>query len=434
MQIAEIKNYNQNPLPLDRIDINVEPDLLWNSASGILAMGDQVTDSDSPPYRNAVYRKMSEQGKSVEGEIVYRPSGQGTAFQQPIRLKLDMDYYSMDMPQKSLRIEAADKPFEYQLFDDRDALTYQSILLRDAGNDSLFTRIADGVQSRLIDLYLGTNIQTLAWKPVSVYLNGKYWGIYNMRESPDAYTICRHENIDPDKVNSVTILKLDGTAIQGNNAEYSEMISAVSSGNPGRITEDLAFLEQNIDVDSYLNWLAVKAYFGDLDAASTFICYQIPGQKWKCLAYDFDYGLFQASYDSISDMLKESGMGPVNIDNTVFRKILEVEKYKDLFIGKTAMLYQTFTTEAMQRELDRCIAEIEPWMKEHFARWAPENDPALNPDASNDPEEARKYWEKRVLRMRDGTMVHRPQYVYEQVQNFFGLTDQEMTALFVTDR
>ena len=281
VQIAEIKNYNQNPLPLDRIDINVEPDLLWNSASGILAKGDQVTDSDSPPYRNAVYRKMSEQGKSVEGEIVYRPSGQGAAFQQSIRLMLDTDYYSMDMPQKSLRIEAADKPFEYQLFDDRDALTYQSILLRNAGNDSLFTRIADGVQSRLIDRYLDTNMQTLAWKPVSVYLNGKYWGIYNMRESPDAYTICRHENIDPDKAQSATILKLDGTAIQGDGEEYSKLISAVSSGNPGRITEDLAFLEQNIDVDSYLNWLAVKAYFGDLDAASTFICYQIPGQKWK---------------------------------------------------------------------------------------------------------------------------------------------------------
>ena len=220
VQIAEIKNYNQNPLPLDRIDINVEPDLLWNSASGILAMGDQVTDSDSPPYRNAVYRKMSEQGKSVEGEIVYRPSGQGTAFQQPIRLKLDMDYYSMDMPQKSLQIEAKDRSFNYPLFEDRLDTAYASILLRNSGNDCLFTRVADGVQNRLIEKYLDTDLLTLAWRPVTVFLNGEYWGIYNMRENPDAYTVCRHEGLESKEADSITILGLNGSAIQGDGKEY----------------------------------------------------------------------------------------------------------------------------------------------------------------------------------------------------------------------
>ncbi|MBQ7184955.1 MAG: hypothetical protein IJR97_13325, partial [Clostridia bacterium] len=162
---------------LDRIDIFVEPDLLWNNETGILAEGDRIvkvpgTSYANAVYRNAVYREMSELERSAEAEIEYHSSQSGGSFRQRIRMSLSGDYYSMDMPQKSLMIEAADGSFEYPLFDHRTATAYVSFLLSNGGTDNLFTRLADGVQSRLIDKYLDTNLLTLAWKPVSVYLNG----------------------------------------------------------------------------------------------------------------------------------------------------------------------------------------------------------------------------------------------------------------------
>ena len=123
-------------------------------------------------------------------------------------------------------------------------------------------------------------------------------------------------------------------------------------------------------------------------------------------------------------------MGPVNVDNRLFRKILEVDDYRQRFLQKIGRLYQTFTTEEMQQAMDECVALIEPDMVDHLARWAPCNENTLNPDAPTDPAEAWQYWKKRIQRMREGTMVNRPRYVYEQIQSFFDLTDSEMKMFF----
>ena len=84
----------------------------------------------------------------------------------------------------------------------------------------------------------------------------------------------------------------------------------------------------------------------------------------------------------------------------------------------------------MQNELDACVAWIEPGMKAHLERWAPYNDGTIVAEAPSDPEKAWDYWKQRIDRMRNVTMVKRPWNVYLQTQEFFGLTNQEMTEYF----
>ena len=44
--------------PLDRIDLEVDPDLLWNEETGILTEGDQVEKTPGIlPFKNTVYRQ-----------------------------------------------------------------------------------------------------------------------------------------------------------------------------------------------------------------------------------------------------------------------------------------------------------------------------------------------------------------------------------------
>ncbi len=45
----------------------------------------------------------------------------------------------------------------------------------------LSSRMVDGVQSRLVDQW-DTTVIHQAWRPVIVYINGQYWGHYNLRE------------------------------------------------------------------------------------------------------------------------------------------------------------------------------------------------------------------------------------------------------------
>ena len=418
--------------PLDRIDLYVEPDLLWNKETGILADGDKVVKEPGRlPFQNTTYRKMKDAGTKVDGELVYRSSEDAVLFRDKIRLGLAGDF-SLDMPQKSFRIDAADGSFDFPLFDDRAAAAYPSILLRNSGNDSMWTRVQDGVQHRLIDRYTDTGLLTQAWRPVNVYLNDEYWGIYNMRETIDGHTICRHEQVPDDLADEVTILRgMGSSADQGSRTEFLLTRNKIKAGSPAENPEDLAFLEQEIDIDNFLDWFTVEMYFGNSDIGNA-VVYKVPGGKWKCLIKDLDYALYNSKFDSVKSYLKEAGMGEQHIDNSIFLKILSVDKYRELFFTKLGNLFRTLTTENMWKELDVCIAWIEPSMKAHVERWAPYYDKNVIMEVPTDPEAAWEYWQKRVDRLRD-VMYKRPSRLYEFIQSYFQMSNKEMDAYFPSD-
>ena len=420
---------------LDRIDLYVEEDLLWNKETGILTEGDNVDKSKGIPFQNTVYRQVARAGGSAEGKLEYR-NGQGSLlFTDDISLQLDPeDMYAMDMPQKSLLVKALDGAFDYPLFDDRTAASYPSILLRNGGSDSMWTRVMDEVQHRLIDRHTDAHLLTQAWKPVNVYLNGEYWGIYNMRESVDAYTVCRYEQIPDDQADDVTILYISGGPVQTSGEmknAFTGMRSRIKNSDPAHNPEDLAYLEQEVDIDSFLDWLTVEMYFGNSDIGNGMV-YRVPGGKWKCLIQDLDYGLFNSSFNSVESFLKEKGMGEVAIDNSIFLKILEVDKYRELFFTKLGSLFHSLTTDVMLAELDECVEWIEPSMQAHFNRWAPLYDKKILAEAPNTPEGARRYWESRINRLRN-TMKKRPTLLYNYIRDYFGMSDTEMHVYFPAD-
>ncbi len=420
---------------LDRIDLFVEEDLLWNEETGILTEGDNVDKSKGIPFQNTVYRQVARKGGSAEGKLEYR-NGQGTLlFTDEISLQLDSeDYYSMDMPQKSFLLKASDGSFDYPLFDDRTADAYPTILLRNGGSDSMWTRVLDEVQHRLIDRHTDTHLLTQAWRPVNVYLNGEYWGIYNMRENVDAYTVCRYEQVPDEVADDVAILYISGEYMKAAKEQRSAFISMrnqIKNSDPAHNPEDLAYLEQEVDIDSFLDWLTVEMYFGNSDIGNGMV-YRVPGGKWKCLIQDLDYGLFNSSFNSVESYLKEKGMGEAAIDNSIFLKILEVDKYRELFFTKLGSLFHSLATDVMLTELDECVAWIEPSMQAHFDRWAPLYDKKILAEAPNTPEGARKYWESRINRLRN-TMKKRPTLLYNYIRDYFGMSDAEMHVYFPAD-
>ena len=429
---AVIPNGTNQPdaLPLDRIDLYVEPDLLWNSETGILTEGENV-DKTNIPFKNTVYREMKDSGVKVDGELVYRSDEGAVLFRDQVRLCLDGDF-ELDMPQKSFLIEAADGSFDFPLFDDRSAASYPSILLRNAGNDSMFTRIQDGLQHRLIDRHTDVKLLMRAWRPVHVYLNDEYWGMYNMREPIDAHTICRYEQLPDEMAKDVTILSISGSLrIQGDNKAFKQMLTNIKNGNPAENPADLEYLEQEVDIDNFLDWLTVEMYFGNSNIGNGQM-YKVPDGKWKCLITDLDWGLYDSGFNSVQSYLKEAGMGQKKIDNTIFRKILSVDKYKELFFTKLGNLFSSLRTSVMESEVDACVAWIEPGMKAHIDRWAPYYDKHINIDVPTTPEEAWDYWQQRIARMRN-VMRKRPTRLYYFIQDYFGMTNEEMAVYFPTD-
>lgn len=394
---------------------------MWTSPGGI-------------PFKNTVYRYIKDETDIGEraGNVEYYLLDGTKVLNQGMEFGLQ-GQNSLDIPQKTFKVRAKSlygaKTFQAALFDDRPFTEYKSFVLRISGNDALWTRLLDGFQSRMMDAY-GSQVIHQAWNPVVVYLNGTYWGHYNMRERVDRFFVAQHEGLSLDEADQMTILEANSTVNYGSNKEYLEMRNKIKEGDPANNPEDLQYILDNVDVDNYFEYLAFEMFFGNSDPGNIrFYKLNQEGAKWKWIFYDADYGMFKSTFNSPRSYTKESGMGDKNINNVIFLKLLSVPEYKDKFLLKLADIYKTFTTEYMLSILEPMVAQLEPEMPLHFARWAEETDPAIIAEVPNTPDAALRYWESRIDRLRN-TCTWRPHYLWGYIKDAFELTDQQMIDYF----
>jgi len=384
------------------------------------------------PFSNPtpVYRQFGKIKRPGYVEMFDNETGK-TLFSQGMEFGL-IGQYSLDMPQKSFKVVAkasqGAKYFNAKLFDDRDFTQYKSFVLRVSGNDCVWTRMADGVQSRLVDL-IDTTVIHQAWRPVIVYLNGQYWGHYNLRERVSRYFVAQHEGMSLEDADSIDILEANSKVFYGSNSEYKDMLAKVKTMSPGNRQEDLQYILDRIDVDNYFDYIIFEAFFANTDTGNVRY-YKVPGGKWRWILYDMDYGLFNSSTNGIRNILNPKGTGVGNaIDNTLIRKLLENSAMKDKFLRRFGVVFRTLTTDVMLSMVNECYNLLEPEMLLHFQRWADQNLKSISSEQPQTPDGCIRYWNERVNRLRN-VVKKRPTFCYEQVQEFFKLTNAQMLEYF----
>lgn len=417
-----------------------DPDGLWNGQTGIFAAGDGIDlrQYEKITFKNPtpLYRIQKENGVRVEGyaEMFDIDTGE-TVFSQGIEFGI-MGQYSLDMPQKSLKVSAGakygNKYIQGKLFDDREFTEYRSFVLRNSGNDCVWTRMVDGVQSRLADK-IGTTVIHQAWQPVIVYINGQYYGHYNLRERVGEYFVAQHEGLSLDQAKSIDVLESNGTSSSqvnnGSNAEWKEFIKTVKTLSPGKNEADLQYILDRVDVDNYFDYVILESFFANTDSGNIRF-YKVPGGKWKWIMYDMDYGLFDSTSNGIANYLNPDGHGSNNdIDNSLILKLLENKDMFDRFMYRFGEIFNMLTSDVMIAQINECYQLLKPEMDLHYDRWAEENLKSISFDQPQTKDGCLRYWESRVERLRN-VARKRPAYCWRQVAEWFKLTDKQMEEYF----
>ena len=413
------------------VALTVDPDDLWNEETGLYAPGPNI-DKSVFPFENATYRYVKENLDDKEAYVEYYSLDGTTILSQGAGISLQ-GQFSLDMPQKTFKLRAkslyGEKTFNAPLFDDRPYTEYKGFVLRNSGNDNVWTRLLDAWQHELMQSY-GTTVIHQSWNPVVVYLNGEYWGHYNMRERVDRFFVAQWEGLSLDEAGNMTILEASGKVKYGSNSEYRAMVKKIAKMDPNNNPEHRQYIEDNIDVDNHLEYMAFMMFFGNSDPGNTrYYRLDEPGSKWRWIFYDSDYGMFRYGFNSPQSYLNPKGMGQQRIDNTIFLKILEVDEWRDKFLRKLGHIYQTFTSDYMLSVLDPMVEMIRPEMKLHWARWGELNEPNIIAEAPRSADGALRYWEKRIARLHN-TIKIRPWQLYEFIQDEFHLTDAQMLDYF----
>ncbi len=413
------------------VSLVTDPNELWNETTGMLVEGPDIDKSKSNEqiFVNAIYRKVGRVPRP--GFVEYYMDGT-QVLSQGVEFGL-FGQFSLDMPQKSFKVRAKASQgapyFEASLFEDRPYTEYKSFVLRNGGNDNVWTRINDDFQSRLLDK-LGTTVIHQATNPVVVYLNGLYWGHYNMRERVDRFFVAQHEGLSLDQADNMDILEANSTIFYGSNKEYKALIQKAKTLSPGKNPEDLKYITDRIDVDNYFDYQALEWFFGNTDPGNIrYYKLKGEGQKWRWIFYDSDYGLFKYGIDSPTSYLDPKGAGEKNINNILIRKLLENDEMKEKFLRRLGEIFQTFTTKVMTDTFNELAVKIEQEMPLHFARWAELNEKTINVDSPLTAEGAMRYWQTRLNRSRNIFKI-RPNYFYGFIQDYFHLSDATMMEYF----
>ena len=259
--------------------------------------------------------------------------------------------------------------FLFNPFPTRDYDGYKSLLLRSTNSDYAATRLRDIVASSLAE---GQGILYQDHVIIQVYINGRYWGHYNLREKINKYFIAAYEGVtEEDAIDSIDILARTGTdefLQNGDNRDWLELCDFCKK-NDLNDPENLAWVEERLDIDNMFTHAAFEIILGNVDFTNVRV-YRVPGGKWKYLLFDVE-----ACWRNLDPTPIEYYIKPLNAKIQGFRHeplnaLLKVPEMKDRFLRRVNELLSTvFVWENVEKHFDAVIDQLKPILPRHIERW-----------------------------------------------------------------
>ena len=284
--------------------------------------------------------------------------------------------------QRSLSLFArgqyGDSEFKHPFFDALNYRKFQSLILRNSGQDWMRSSMKD---ITLTSLMRGSGQDFLEHNPVATYINGTYWGMYNLREKINEHSLASKHNINAD---DITLLTNNAEEIEGDNDEYNELINFINT-NDLTIDSNFEYVAQQIDLKAYALYQASNIFFSNTDWPGNNIKFwKHPAGKWRWILYDTDFGFapfFNTGNhidDTLSFALNPNGPGWPNPpwSTLLFRKLITNIGFRNTFINRYADELNTrFLSANVISHIDQIYTTIQPEINAHYNRW--KSDPSL---------------------------------------------------------
>ncbi len=214
------------------------------------------------------------------------------------------------------------------------------------------------------------NIEALASRPVVLYLNGEYWGIYYIHERPDERYLEDHFGVDIDNVNII-----DGwnpNADHGSVQNFSALFRWMETADLAD-ADNYAFVSTKIDLDNFIDYQIFELFIENNDwPANNMRCWQEDDGKWRWIFFDGDACLCWMTFNAFDNAVYEGdNFWPSNWRATLFfRKLMENDDFKLRFNTRFhELLGTTFSYEVTKPIFDdikEAIIDEVPFQSDRF--------------------------------------------------------------------
>lgn len=257
-----------------------DPDNLFDAETGIYGNGaemerykklgglqdgkllDSFTDENGELHHRYMASNAFREGKEWEREatIAFFDEEHAYQFTQNVGIRIS-GQSTRGAAQKSLNLYGRDiydenTVFPYAFF---DGMEYSTIKLRNGGSDNARSKIMDAMLESLVT---DRDVSTQASRPCVVFLNGEYWGVYNIRERYGEEYLSNHFGVGENNV-----WLIDSGSADIGETEAADAYEAMLSLGEYDLTvpENYALAESMIDLQSLIDFYCINHYIDNMD-------------------------------------------------------------------------------------------------------------------------------------------------------------------------
>ncbi len=332
------------------VSLVTDPDNLYDSSTGIM----------TNPLKSWE-RAANVEIFSSDGAIIQSSRGCGLALNGDASRRLDI---------KSFRVLGRtcydeENTFTGDLLPDRDYDSYRSFLLRGGGQDSTRALIRDPfVDSLAAD----TEVMYQEAEMCVLYLNGEFYGVYDICERISTYSICDFEGWEQTK--NIDLVKKNDLVQNGSNSDYVDLLEWIKD-NPDATDENIAHIETHIDMDNYLDYMCFMVYSANQDVGTRRYRSTDHDGKWRWIVYDQDFGFYNDT-NSIARWMDKEGAGAYKtVENKLFRYIMSNDKIVERYLTRFGeLLSGPWAPDELLTKFDALVESIRPEMTQHCEKWS----------------------------------------------------------------
>lgn len=320
--------------------------------------------------------------------------------------------------QKSIAIYArkayGPERFYFNPFPNRDYGSYKSLLLRSANSDAFSTRLRDPVISSLAE---PLNIIYQDALAIEVYINGQYWGHYNLREKINKYFVAQWEGVTDEKeIDQIDILARTGRdefLQNGSNEDWLALCDFCKTKDLN-VPENLQYVTDRLDIDSLFTHTAFEIIIGNNDYTNVRM-YRVPGGKWKYLLFDVEAGFLSMESGPMNYYIKKVNDKVQGFRHEPLAALLNVPDMKAAFLKRFAeVLELSFQWPYVEARFAPWEETLETLLPRHLERW---------------PHFTLKAWRQNVDAVKYYARI-RPVKIVALLQKHMKLTDAEVEQYF----
>lgn len=355
---------------LSVISISTDSLLLYDTNSGLLEMGPNA--NPNPPFYGANFWSDTQ----IVVKVQIFDKNKNEIINQSCEMQIHGGTMNRSQAMKSFRLLSKKKfekdRFYAPLIPDKPIVAFRKIVLRNGSSDFLKSHLREGLIHK--SLIKNTYVDANGYEPCVVYINGKYYGLSEIREKIDEYYVEQNHHVDKDYVDVLA----DTNLVDIGDWQAFDSIYRFVLHHEMKDSINFNFVESKIDLKNMADYFIAETFFDNNDWPSSNLRLwhqKNPSGKFRYIAFDFDASLGTFDWSPYTlNMLHDAlnyFTSEVPIKHCIiFKKLLENDSFKKYFINRYADLFNSaFSEKNLLSLLDSTSKNIQLEISSHFSKW-----------------------------------------------------------------